>query len=75
MFTSPITAFMYESFLSSYQSLKKSSSSQRNAYVYADKGGIRFIADLIDDDSFKEDSVFALSVAEDGWMELLALYE
>ena len=75
MFKSGISNSIYKDFLSSFQSYQPSSKSSDIPFVFVDESGIKIITEMISGDSSNLDDVFALSVAEDGWMEFLALYE
>ncbi len=76
MYKAPLTASVFSKFASKYQSF--STPSQQNAilgpYVYVDSNGFKLVADIVEDSHSDADGIFALSVAQDGWMEMLALY-
>ena len=80
---SKISATLFDEFSSSYQSYNSSYStsgtSSENAeekpFVYVDtEGNVKLLTDMVDDDG-SEEGIFAVSMAEDGWMEYLALQE
>ncbi len=72
-YRSGLTHQIVEDFTSNYQSLKSSKElSQPFVYVSSD-GEMKLITDYLEAGS--EDSIFAVTVAEDGWMEYLAFHE
>lgn len=77
---STISATLFDDFSSSYQSYKStysstSDTSEAKPFVYVDtQGNVKLLTDIVDDDGFEE-GIFAVSMAEDGWMEYLALQE
>lgn len=75
MYKTPLTATVFKDFSSCYQhfSSQKSSNSQQ-AFVYVDSNGVKLVTDVVDSMA-KDDDIFALSMAEDGWMQTLALFE
>jgi hypothetical protein len=75
LFKTGLTATIYENFLDSYQSFETKKSSSNTPFVYVDENGIKIITDIVNESDNSADGVFAVSVAEDGWMEFLALYE
>lgn len=44
-------------------------------FVYVDSGGMRLVTNVVEESGIAPDGVFAISVAQDGWVEMLALYE
>lgn len=77
MFKAPLTATVVASFLSSYQSLQhERPNHESNApFVYVDENGVKLVTNVVSEESDSENGIFALSMAEDGWMEMLALYD
>lgn len=77
MFKSPLTRSQYQQFVSDYQSVsnqaQSKSSNMTTAFVYVDKEHVRLVTDVMDE--LSDEGVFAVSIAEDGWMELLAVSE
>lgn len=79
-FKSGLTQQMFLEFKSSINQKKskiknQSSSSLHHssaAFVYVDDQGVKYVANLLTDLE-DEDDVFALSVAEDGFMEILTV--
>ncbi len=74
MFKNPLTSLVVSNFLSHYQSLQQSSSGNNAPYVYVDLNGVKLVTQVVSSNKFQgKDSVFALSIAGDGWMEMLAM--
>lgn len=76
MFKSTLTNSLYSQFVDSYQTAHSSSKSyitdSSNPFVYVDDEGIRLVADMMSDDS-ENDEVVAITVVNDGLMEILSL--
>jgi hypothetical protein len=65
---------MFNHFSSSYQQLQPSENSNQ-PFVYVDPNGlVKFLTSVVEDSDQNSD-IFAVSVAEDGFMEFLALQE
>jgi hypothetical protein len=63
---------MYQEFISSYQTCQSSSGvNQPFAYANPD-GSIKLITNVVNSINNGDDEIFALSMAEDGFMEFLA---
>lgn len=77
MFKAPLTAFAVANFLSTYQSLTPANvpESLSEPFVYVDANGVKLVTNVVDSSNAESDGVFALSVAGDGWVEMLAMYE
>ena len=73
MFKTGLSSSLYDEFLDSYQSVSAPTNSHPSFFVYADKDGIKYLASLFDDDGSIDGGLFATSVAEDGWIELLSM--
>lgn len=50
------------------------SPSSLQPFVYVDSAGVKLVTNVVDEKD-APDGVFALSMAQDGWMEMLTLYE
>ena len=74
MFKAPLTSSVVEDFLSTYRSLV-SPSLNSAPFVYVDRDGVRLVASISGEKDSEREGIFALSVAEDGWMEMLATQE
>ena len=76
MYKAPLTATVFKDFSSCYQHF--SSQKSRNPdqpFVYVDASGVKLVTDVVDAEATANDGVFALSMAQDGYIEMLALYE
>lgn len=74
MLKSAIAESMFNDFSSNYQSYSDQENQQK-PFVYVDpQGSIKLLTNVVNDDG-TNDGIFAVSVAEDGWMEFLALQE
>jgi hypothetical protein len=74
MFKNPLTSLVVSNFLSHYQSLQPAGSASSTPYVYVDLNGVKFVTQVVNGKKFQgKDSVFALSMCGDGWMEMLAM--
>ena len=74
MLKSAISTTLFEEFLSSYQNYNPPNKEYGSRpYVYVDpEGNIKLLTGMVESDGHSE-GIFAVSVAEDGWMEYLAL--
>lgn len=74
MFKAPITSLIVANFIASYQSISSSPTFNTNdPFVYADKDGVKLVTNVVDEMNDCVDGVFALSMAEDGFVEMLAV--
>lgn len=75
MYKAPLTATVFKDFSSCYQHFTSSASpSSGQPFVYVDSFGVKLVTNVVEKMSAR-DGVFALSMAEDGWVEMLAIYE
>lgn len=71
---STLSESMFNQFTSSYQAYTGKTPTD-NPFVYVDtEGNVKLLTNVVEDDGNVE-GIFAVSVAEDGWMEFLALQE
>ncbi len=75
MFKSGVTSAVYRNFLESYQSLKSSPQQPNTPFVYVDENTVKLVTEVVSYGNSVDKGVFAVSVAEDGWMEFLAFNE
>lgn len=79
LYKAPLTATVFKDFSSLYShfSSQTSQTSQNfdQPFVYVDADGVKLVTGIVGEENTATDGVFALSVAEDGWMEMLAMYE
>lgn len=69
---SSLSEALFNHFKSSYQSLKNIDDQQR-PFVYVDQDGVVKLLTSVFADDEGEDGIFAVSMAEDGYMEFLAM--
>ncbi len=74
MLVSGHTKQLFSDFVSSYQSIRQNLSSS-TPFVYVDSTGIKLIADSVYTSHGDDKDIFALSIAGDGWVELLSVYQ
>ena len=71
---SSLSASMFNQFASTYQAYSAETPLEI-PFVYIDtEGNVKLLTSVVEDDG-KMEGIFAVSVAEDGWMEFLALQE
>lgn len=75
MYKAPLTATVFKDFSSCYQHFaSQKTSTTDQPFVYVDSSGVKLVTNVVDENS-SSDGIFALSMAEDGWVEMLAMYE
>ena len=76
MYKTHLTATVFKDFSSCYQHFtSQPPKSPDQAFVYVDGDGVRLLTSVVDDLSAAGDGIFALSVAQDGFVEMLTLHE
>lgn len=76
MYKAPLTATVFKDFSSCYQHFSSQNSrTPDQPFVYVDASGVKLVTNVVDEEATASDGVFALSMAQDGWIEMLALYE
>ena len=75
MYKAPLTATVFKDFSACYQHFTSQSSKSDEPFVYVNSDGIKLVTNVVEENGAAPDGVFALSVAQDGWVEMLALYE
>src|SRR5665647_3943092 len=74
LYKAPLTATVFKDFSSCYQHFTSHYSTEINQpFVYVDASGVKLVTRVVDEMDTAPDGVFALSMARDGWMEMLAL--
>ena len=74
MLKSALSTSLFNQFSSTYQ-VYENTPQTHNPYVYVDtEGNIKLLTSVVEDDG-TSDGIFAVSMAEDGWMEFLALQD
>lgn len=73
MLKSAISSSLFNSFSSTYQAYSEDSQDVMRPFVYVDTdGNVKLLTNVVEDDG-NTDGIFAVSMAEDGWMEFLAM--
>ena len=76
MYKAPLTATVFKDFSACYQHFTSQMSySSEQPFVYVDSTGVKLVTNVVDENLAVQDGVFALSMGEDGWVEMLAMYE
>ena len=80
MYKAPLTATVFKDFSSCYQHFTSRSFSTahpdpESPFVYVDSDGVKLLTDVVDEKDKMNEGIFALSVAGDGLVEMLALGE
>lgn len=78
MYKAPLTASVFKDFSSFYDQISSSelpvSLNSNEPFVYVDATGMKVITSVVNTGQSAK-GIFALSVAQDGWMEMLAIDE
>ena len=74
MYKAPLTATVFKDFSSCYQHFvsQNSPSLSNQPFVYVDASGVKLVTNVVSENE-APDGVFALSMSEDGWVEMLAI--
>jgi hypothetical protein len=76
LYKAPLTATVFKDFSACYQHFSSQNTlNPEQPFVYVDADGIKLVTGVVDALNSSNDGVFALSVAGDGWVEMLAMYE
>lgn len=76
LYKAPLTATVFKDFSSCYQHFSsQTAKNPEEPFVYVDSAGVKYVTGVVDENDAGNDGVFALSVAGDGWVEMLAMYE
>lgn len=76
MYKTHLTATVFKDFSSCYQHFtSQQSKNPDQPFVYVDASGVKLVTNVVDDLSGASDGVFALSMAQDGFVEMLAIHE
>jgi hypothetical protein len=71
---SALSASLFDQFSSSYQ-VYEDTPQPHSPFVYVDtEGNVKLLTSVVEDDG-STDGIFAVSMAEDGWMEFLAIQD
>lgn len=72
MFKTGISNLLFNEFTADYQSISQEHETQ-SPLIYADANGIRLVTSVLDVVSSNESELCALTMAGDGWMEIVSL--
>ena len=76
MYKTHLTATVFKDFSSCYQHFtSQKSKNPDQPFVYVDSFGMKLITNVVDDLEHAQDGVFALSMAQDGFVQMLTLHE
>ena len=76
MYKAPLTATVFKDFSSCYQHFSSQHSKNPDEpFVYVDSDGVKLVTSVVDELNTSSDGIFALSVAGDGFVEMLAMHE
>lgn len=76
MYKTHLTATVFKDFSACYQHFtSQKAKSPDQAFVYVDASGVKLLTSVVDDFHATSDGIFALSVAQDGFVEMLTLNE
>ena len=76
MYKTHLTATVFKDFSSCYQHFtSQKSKNPDQPFVYVDSFGVKLITNIVDEDERGDDGVFALSMAQDGFVQMLTLHE
>lgn len=76
LYKTHLTATVFKDFSSCYQHFtSQKAKSPDQPFVYVDADGVKLITNVVDDEFAGSDGVFALSMAQDGFVEMLTLHE
>ena len=74
MYKAPLTATVFKDFSSCYLHFSSHIHRQPDQpFVYVDSSGVRYVTNVLGEKIPEQSGAFALSVAEDGWVEMLCL--
>ncbi len=76
MYKAPLTATVFKDFSSCYSHFASQTSPLHDqAFVYVDSSGVKLVTNVVDEMAEDSDGVFALSMSQEGWIEMLATHE
>jgi hypothetical protein len=74
LYKTHLTATVFKDFSSCYQHFtSQNAKSPDQAFVYVDASGVKLLTSVVDDLNAESDEIFAISVAQDGYVELLTM--
>ena len=75
MYKTHLTATVFKDFTSCYHHFQSPNNSVEKPFVFVDASGVKLITDIISDGFSEEEGIFALAMAEDGFVEMLSMEE
>jgi hypothetical protein len=72
LFKTGLSTTLFKEFSSTYQSISGKPETQV-PFIYADRNGIKLVTSVLDLISADSSELCALTMAEDGWMEIVSL--
>ena len=76
MYKAPLTATVFKDFSSCYSHFtSQASKNPDQPFVYVDAAGVKLVTSVVDEESEATDGVFAMSMSDQGMVEMLAMYE
>ena len=76
MYKTHLTATVFKDFSSCYSHFTSQNSSQIDSpFVYVDSSGVKLVTNVIGELNEATDGIFALSMSQEGWIEMLATNE
>ena len=73
MYKTHLTATVFKDFTSCYQHFTSQKEKPDQAFVYVDADGVKLLTSVVDDLNATTDGIFALSLAQDGFVEMLSM--
>ena len=73
LYKTPLTATVFKEFSSVYQQINSPMTGPASAFVYVDSYGIKLVTGVVEEQG--SDGIFAISMAEDGLVEMLSFSE
>jgi hypothetical protein len=76
LYKAPLTATVFKDFSSCYQHFSSRPPKYPDQpFVYVDAAGVKLVTSVVDAENVAVDGVFAMSLSEDGLVEMLAMHE
>lgn len=76
MYKAPLTATVFKDFSSCYSHFSSQPSKNPDQpFVYVDSAGVKIVTSVVEAEDVTSDGIFAMSLSEDGLVEMLAMYE
>ncbi len=76
LYKAPLTASVFKDFSACYQHFTgQASQPSEQPFVYVDSTGVKLVTNVVGENDTSPDGVFAISMAQDGWVQMLAMDE